>query len=102
MTIGPGDALFGQDGTGDGIGGTEPVDDIGPLPGFDLSVRLPTVGLDGVIVGLDEFDADIAGSPAPGGREPTPRWTGWCRSWVPARTTRVDRTTRPGRPPGPR
>ena len=72
MTIGPGDALFGQDGTGDGIGGTEPVDDIGPLPGLDLSVRLPTVGLDGVIVGLDEFDADIAGSPAPGGGADTP------------------------------
>ncbi|MFC4943336.1 hypothetical protein [Pseudonocardia sp. GCM10023141] len=63
MTTWPGDALFGQDGTGDGVG---------PLPGFELPVvRLPTIGLDGEITGLDELDADLdAGAEAPPASRP--------------------------------
>lgn len=76
MTVGPGDGLFGQDGTGDAIGGVGPADGVGPLPGLELPVlRLPAIGLDGEITGLDEFDADLEkgsvghrGAPAPGTR----------------------------------
>ncbi len=80
MTVGPGDALFGQDGTG-GTGGTGggdaggagPVDGVGPLPGFTLPVvRLPTIGPDGEITGLDELDTDLDTAPPafPGPDEP--------------------------------
>lgn len=51
MTVWPGDALSGQDGTGG--------DGVGPLPGFELPVlRLPTLGPDGEIIGLDEPEDD--------------------------------------------
>lgn len=52
MTTWPGDALFGQDGTGG--------DGVGPLPGFELPLlRLPTIGPDGKIIGLDgDEDSD--------------------------------------------
>jgi hypothetical protein len=53
------DALFGPDGTsGDGVG---------PLPGLDLPVvRLPTIGLDGSVTGLDALDDDLdSGSAGP-------------------------------------
>lgn len=57
MTTGAGDPLFGRDGT-DGAG-------VGPLPGFELPVvRLPSVGPDGEIRGLDDFDADLEAGPA--------------------------------------
>jgi hypothetical protein len=65
MTVGPGDALFGQDGTGADATGPEPADGVGPLPGFDLPVvRLPRIDADGEIVGLDELEQDLEASAA--------------------------------------
>lgn len=71
MTTGAGDALFGQDGTGG---------DIGPLPGFELPVvRLPIIGPDGEITGLDDFDRDLDAGPAttaPPAAAPAPAGSG--------------------------
>jgi hypothetical protein len=63
MAVGDGDALFGQDGTGGITEGPSP-DGIGPLPGFELPVvRLPVIGPDGSIRGLDAFDGDLDAGP---------------------------------------
>lgn len=73
MTPGAGDGLFGADGTGGDIVGPAPADGVGPLPGFDLPVvRLPMIGSDGTIAGLDDFDADLDRAPATYAVSPRP------------------------------
>lgn len=72
MTVGPGDALFGQDGTGGDATSADATDGLGMLPGLDLPVvRLPSIGPDGEIVGLDDLDHDLLGpDPEPADRGP--------------------------------
>ena len=76
MTIGAGDPLSGHDGTG---GGADPgvPDGIGALPGMGLpAVRLPSIGPDGGVTGLDEMDADLAGPDGPARPSTPPTTTG--------------------------
>lgn len=86
MTVGAGDALFGQDGTGGGPAGPEYgfADGIGVLPGLDLPVvRLPVINPDGRITGLDDMDADLdaATTAPPAGSAPVEHGgPGWRQS----------------------
>lgn len=110
MTVGAGDALFGQDGTGGGPAGPEYgfADGIGVLPGLDLPVvRLPVITPDGRITGLDDMDADLeaATTGPPSGSAPAERGgPGWRQSvpWQevpgPAEGARPQSVTPPPQP----
>lgn len=108
MTVGAGDALFGQDGTGGCSAGPEYgfADGIGVLPGLDLPVvRLPVIGADGRITGLDDMDADLdaatAGPSAVGGAVADGGGPGWRQSVPWPETAGPAEPARPAPPPQP-